>query len=633
MDLVERIPYTPLLPGYIRLFRINSDTSAPDEGSLEVVSLEDAPRYYALSHSWGTQLQNEAIRIVGHVLYVTPDLAAGIRRFRELGAKDCSLNPPIRYMWIDRLCIDQCDITERSSQVALMRKIYSRSVRTLIWLGPDHMPCCAAWRLVDQIYGILQSLHPDAKIFSDIPVKIYSDSSHVASGLPPWNHRFWNHMRQLMELHWFSRIWVVQEVVLSPQDPVIIHGQHFYPWHRLELAAAWLRQNGYMRLPQVPEKLRNVNTMCSLRQSQTRWPLGALISITQIKFHATDQRDKIYGLLGLAAECQGSSEPPEALRPDYSVDVSQTYRKVARFLIKSNSSLALLTRAHGTSGSLTRRQRLYDLTGLPSWTPDWSDFRVFNREIRTSLSWIHYSDSKEPAYLGFPQQYTASAGVGLKLYDTEDSSVMRVGGIKLGEVTQALSFNQNEMPGEEFGALIESKIIAAWDASISTLKGADVAVWVARFIKATTAEQHGLVGQVWDQGFKDGLAYLIRLLAGNEPQLTLPLAKDDKAKALDLLQDLSVGGEPEKYAVLACTYCFNRCFIVTSTGNIGIGPSDTRVGDCVSVIFGGGVPYILRSRGSEWSFVGESYLEGFMNGEASQVCQKGLVQEEILDIA
>ncbi|EXU98173.1 heterokaryon incompatibility protein [Metarhizium robertsii] len=630
---MECLPYTPLLPGYIRLFRINCDTSAPDEGSLEAVSLEAAPRYYALSHSWGTQLQNETIRIDGHVLYVTPDLAAGIRRFRELGAGHCSLSPPIRYMWIDRLCIDQADITERSSQVTLMRTIYSRSIRTLVWLGPDHMSSCAVWRLVDQIYGVLQSLHPDAKTFSDIPVKIYSESSHVASRLPPWNHQLWNHMRQLMELNWFSRIWVVQEVVLSPQAPVIIHGPHLYPWHRLELAVAWLRQNGYMRLPQVPEKLRNVLTMCSLRQSQTRWPLSALISITQIKFHATDQRDKIYGLLGLAAECQDSSEPPEALRPDYSVDVSQTYRKVARFLIENSRSLALLTRAHGTPGSLTRRQRLHDFTGLPSWTPDWSDFRVFNREIRTSLSWIHYSDSKEPAYLGFPQQYTASAGAGLKLYGIENSSVIRVSGIKLGEVTQALPFNQNEMSREEFGALIESRIIAVWDASISTLKGADATVWVARFIKATTAEQHGLIGQVWDQSFKDGLAYLLRLLAVDEPQLALPLAKDDKAKALNLLQGLSVGGEPEKYAVLACTYCFNRCFLVTSTGNIGIGPSDTRVGDCVAVILGGGVPYIIRRRGSEWTFVGESYIEGFMNGEASRACQKGLVQEEILDIA
>jgi hypothetical protein len=543
------------------------------------------------------------------------------------------LNPPIKHIWINCLCINQHDTGERSSQVALIREIYSRSIKTLIWLGPDDISSRDAWRLVDQIYDVFRSQHADGKAFSDIPVTIYSDISHSAFGLPEWNHSLWAHMRQLMEMRWFSRIWVVQEVVLSPQDPIILHGQELYPWHRLELAAAWLRRNGYMRLPQVPEALRNVNTMWNIRQSQTKWPLSALISITQVKFHATDQRDKVYALLGLAAECQDSSKVPEALYPDYSVDVAQIYRKVAQFLIKSSSSLALLTRAHGTSGGLTRRQRLHDLAGLPSWTPDWSDFRVFNRGIRTSLSWIHYSDPKQPPFLGFPLHYTASAGAGLKLHDTEDSSVMRVGGIKLGQVAQVVPFNQDDLPREEFEAMLESKIIAAWDASISSLKGEEVVVWVARFIKTTTAEQHDLVGQSWDQSFKDGLAYLLRLLAGNERRLTLPLANDDRAKALDLLQGLSIGGEPGKYATLACTYCFNRCFIVTSTGNIGIGPSDTQVDDCVAVILGGGVPYIIRSRGLEWSFVGESYLEGFMNGEAIQTCQQGLVQEEVLEIA
>lgn len=51
------------------------------------------------------------------------------------------------------------------------------------------------------------------------------------------------------------------------------------------------------------------------------------------------------------------------------------------------------------------------------------------------------------------------------------------------------------------------------------------------------------------------------------------------------------------------------------------------------VFLGGGVPYIIRSRGSEWSFVGEPCIEGFMNGEASQAYKKGLVLEEIVDIA
>ncbi|TWU75343.1 hypothetical protein ED733_006948 [Metarhizium rileyi] len=636
MGDLQHLPYNELPPGHIRLFHINSNYSTGDDGSLEIVLLEEAPPFYALSHSWGTQIQNATVQIDGCVTYVTPDLALAIRRLRELTAVESSLSPPALYIWIDYLCIDQRDTAERSSQVALMRRIYSRSIRTIIWLGPDHNSNCAAWQLVEQIYDICQTQHPTAKTPGDIPVRAYSSSLHSASGLPAWSHTLWDHIADLMKVPWFSRIWVLQEVVLSPQDPIVLHGRGIYSWHNLKWATAWMSRNGYTRLSRVPETLRNVYTMCSVRQSSVRWPLDALLSMTQIKFHATDQRDKIFALLGLAAECQDGKEPPEALRPDYSMDVARIYRRVARFLLEKNGSLALLTRAHGTPGSLTRRQRVRDMADLPSWTPDWSDFRTFNNGIRTSLSWVHYSDPERPPRLGFPGQYRASGDRGLELHKTVSHGFIRVSGIRLGEVTQVVSFSNQGMSRKEFESSLGSKLSAVWDVSNSTVwMEADIITRLTRFIKATTAEQHNLIGRVWQQGFKDGLAYLLRLPLHKkpQPQVTLPRVKDDNTRAMEMLQSLSRGGEPDKYAVLACNYCFYRCFIVTSTGNIGLGPSDTRVGDCVSVILGGGVPYIIRSLGSGWSFVGESYLEGYMNGEALQDCEKGFAKEEILDIA
>jgi len=54
----------------------------------------------------------------------------------------------------------------------------------------------------------------------------------------------------------------------------------------------------------------------------------ALISRTQIKFHATDQRDKVYALLGLAPKVKDSSGLPDALIPGYTIDVSECIRKL-----------------------------------------------------------------------------------------------------------------------------------------------------------------------------------------------------------------------------------------------------------------------------------------------------------------
>lgn len=96
------------------------------------------------------------------------------------------------------------------------------------------------------------------------------------------------------------------------------------------------------------------------------------------------------------------------------------------------------------------------------------------------------------------------------------------------------------------------------------------------------------------------------------------ISQSGDEKAMDVLWLFSDGGESEEYAVLARNYCFNRCFIMTSAGRMGIGPSDTCVGDTVAITFGGGVPYIIRPRGASWDFVGESYVQGLMNGEAIQ---------------
>jgi hypothetical protein len=247
---------------------------------------------------------------------------------------------------------------------------------------------------------------------------------------------------------------------------------------------------------------------------------------------------------------------------------------------------------------------------------------------------VHFSDPEKAPHLGFPDNFTASAGLGIKLYESEDNSVLRIGGEKLATVTKVYSFDENEVSKDEFELVLESKILNAWNTFVSSLTSetADMVSCVTRFVKTTTAERHGLIGRSWNQSLKDGMAYLLSLLETSDEQIALPFFDGDKRKSIELLRPLSVGGQPEEYAFLACTYCFNRAFLVASTGNIGIGPSDTQVGDCISVILGGDVPYVIRNDWTWWSLVGEIYLDGFMNGEAVRAIKAGHMQEEILEI-
>jgi hypothetical protein len=106
---------------------------------------------------------------------------------------------------------------------------------------------------------------------------------------------------------------------------------------------------------------------------------------------------------------------------------------------------------------------LHDLTDLPSWCPDWSDFNQHNKRIRVSLSWIHLSDKSQPATLGFPEHYNASSGKGVEVYNTLDESALKLGGVRVDHIENVLPFNTSCISKEEFAesfASIMARILA-----------------------------------------------------------------------------------------------------------------------------------------------------------------------------
>ena len=105
------------------------------------------PQYDALSYTWGPTGDSE-------IAYIEPEMqnstAAAILNDRREGGECVTLelrqNPALalrhlRYadkvwvMWIDALCINQEDISERKEQVRRMANIYRMAHRTVAWLG------------------------------------------------------------------------------------------------------------------------------------------------------------------------------------------------------------------------------------------------------------------------------------------------------------------------------------------------------------------------------------------------------------------------------------------------------------------------------------------------------------------
>jgi hypothetical protein len=483
---MQSYSYRPLASNTIRLLSLHDSSSPTFSGRLKTVNLNDAPEYFCLSYTWGSQSEDIEIHIDGHALHVRPSLVDMLHRLQELRAEDTIQDLKVEWVWIDRICINQEDLDERSQQVRCMGTIYSQAIRTIIWAGPDLDGCSSAWPLIDQIYDICMSKHPQAKYLADIPFQIYSDQNHADSHLPPWDDVVWKHLRHLFTLPWFTRTWIIQEVALSSRDPIILHGKHIYPWERLGWAASWLRRNGYLRLKQIPDQLQNCDTISNIRRSRNPWRLDALLATTSVKFKSTDQRDKIYGLLGLAAETQSSQGIPSALLPDYKLNVWEVYTKVVLYFLQEYQTLPTLALASGIWGDKARAQHTHQYKELPTWVPNWSDCCVSNSEHTKGLSWLFYSNTGEATTFGFPKYSNASGGLPATVLKSNDSSVLRLKGLLADAVVGVVPYDEESRETEQ------ESISSAWRMYAKSLPEKKAMDCIKAFINASTAEQHGM---------------------------------------------------------------------------------------------------------------------------------------------
>ncbi|KAM3424496.1 hypothetical protein BST61_g6500 [Cercospora zeina] len=117
----------------IRIAKVlpNQDSSALVQCELDVLVLDDTTdaTFEALSYCWGDPKVTANIELNGTIAAVTVNLEAALRQFRTDADGD------VLFIWIDAICINQQDVEERNSQVALMQEIYTKAANVRIWLG------------------------------------------------------------------------------------------------------------------------------------------------------------------------------------------------------------------------------------------------------------------------------------------------------------------------------------------------------------------------------------------------------------------------------------------------------------------------------------------------------------------
>ncbi len=204
----------------LSLWPCEGDENAPIRCSFRVAKLVDHPMYEALSYVWGDTSNQLPICVSGgKTVNVTSNLHAALCQLR--------LRDKERFPWIDQLCVNQQDDTEKIAQIKLMREIYSGCSCCIFWMGelrPD-ITTVEAKRTVE----LLQYLGRAGRA---------SDPDSVPA--PSWLDSFADFegsMKALQSIvpsnnNWWTRAWTLQEAIL----PVNSIFQMGYLWRCL---GAW----------------------------------------------------------------------------------------------------------------------------------------------------------------------------------------------------------------------------------------------------------------------------------------------------------------------------------------------------------------------------------------------------------
>lgn len=103
----------------------------------EIVEAHDLDvSYEALSYAWGDNELSNSVQVRHSTGTEQPSRNIPITRNLFEALRRLQLNAP-RTLWIDALCINQNDLTEKASQVARMGQIYRNASAVIVWLGED----------------------------------------------------------------------------------------------------------------------------------------------------------------------------------------------------------------------------------------------------------------------------------------------------------------------------------------------------------------------------------------------------------------------------------------------------------------------------------------------------------------
>jgi hypothetical protein len=287
----------------IRLLKLHNPSSCTRDYRLITFNYKTAPSYVALSYTWGEERPTGFVSIDGKQLGIRTNLLNFLNTYQTE-----------EYIWIDQICIDQSNIQERSHQVELMHKIYSRCIFVMIWLRDEviYTPSTKQAAL-DFNNGISSYLKHGRRENGSSDNEKCLDWPTLA----------------LLHNSYFDRLWIVQEVLLSKNVRILVEGNVWVSWESL-------RTRHEERQDEIRKILPSTSWMVDAQfhrfvlADHTPMSTSYYITTTAGRYYdkkCKDPRDKVYGFMGLV-------DPSFGLEVDYAKSVQQVYLAAVMSMIR-----------------------------------------------------------------------------------------------------------------------------------------------------------------------------------------------------------------------------------------------------------------------------------------------------------
>jgi hypothetical protein len=555
----------------------------------EYVEIGLSEEFEAISYVWGNPARTRSIFVDGGRLDITKSAYDIIHR-RQSAWHD-------QLIWIDQVCINQDDNDEKASQVQMMEQIYKSAIRVTAYLGE-----ATDAHLVQRF---LATLHHKTIGLGISPEQV--KASYISNSKRPE----WDALARFLKNEYFQRVWIIQEAAFA-RELHLLYGNICMDWEYVSRGVAVL-SNRHMLESLVPSGslhdsitgLNNIDTIIEFRGDiipERVFDL-ALVLKTCSSFKSTDQRDKVYAVLGLTVD-----DSKKVIKPRYDD------KHLASIVYTNAMSFILLEAAHPLN-ALSQAGIGWDrsMKNLPSWVPDWS-----HTDHVQNLN-IFYSAST---------QYRPCIS-----FDREDRSIIHLDGLQFDQVELVKGVNRanSRLTAVENASIwekwfVEAEALARAHARDPYHNGEPLMVAFIRTMLGNQTSYNPTEHPSVEECYRDYAAVqLMPTISDVATQLETLTTLSNADELVPLLTPESLltqikdtSDRTSKFLHWAGAASSFRRFCVTKQKRMAIVPPHCLQGDVICVIKGARMPYILRKRDGKrqlYDLVGCCYVHGAMDGQ------------------